>query len=233
MRDKGPLAFIGSHTVKMSIFDTYSQLPERKKQENLKRAHMGMQRYEKRMTTYNAPSQHELFIKYGYIPKRFVTSYAYFVKRNFMRVVRRHPEYSFVQASRHLAKRWSQLSEKQKKPYQEKFVADWRRWKREMHLYKEGHFRHNEGKHCTCCNKTGKRVTHVHKKNGDAEAVTVHNRKSPYKKHKVNTKPIKPRQRPKPKKPTPKPKKKVNPKPKKANPKPKKANPKPKAKNKK
>ena len=174
--------------VSQRIGKMWAKLPKTKKNQYLKKAKLGMAKYKKRMKMYSPPSQEELFRKYGYIPKRFVSAYAYFVKRNFDRVMRRHPAWDFVQISKHLGKRWGQLSPAQKVPYHERCDADKRRWNREMHLYREGNFRHNEKKHCNCCHKTGKRrITHIHKRDGTVESVLTHRPRKHPKDHRVNT----------------------------------------------
>lgn len=142
-----------------AVGELWRTLPKTTKEKYIKRAAAGRKRYAKRMTLYRKPSQKELFETYGTMPKRFCNSYGYFVKRNFDKVSRRHPALSFVQVSKRLANTWGCMSEKQKSPYVHKFIQDWRRWKREMHLYRGGHFRHNAKGCCHCCQGTdGRKV---------------------------------------------------------------------------
>ncbi len=73
------------------------------------------------------------------------------MKKNYHKVSRRHPSFDFSQLSRHLSRTWDTLSEDERYPYIHEFVQDWRRWKREMHLFHGGHFRHSTTGCCHCC----------------------------------------------------------------------------------
>jgi len=131
-------------------------LPKGEKEKYLKRAELGRKRFLKRLSKYRPPSQEDLFERYGTRPKRFLNSYCFFVARNFGKEMRLKPSFSFEEISRLLAGQWREMGHKSRAPYVHLFVRDWRRWKREMHLYRGGHFRHGgECGHC-CQGTTGK-----------------------------------------------------------------------------
>lgn len=136
----------------------WRSMPRTQKEKYLRRAEMGRRRYQRRMTFYRQPSQQELFETYGMRPKRFLNPYACYVKRNFTKVSRRNPSFTFVQVSRELARSWNKLPRERKAPYVRRFLEDWRRWRREMHLYRGGHFRHNAAGCCHCCQATAVEV---------------------------------------------------------------------------
>ncbi len=134
-------------------------LPASAKQKYVDRANVGKKRYQSRLAHYDAPSQEELFEMFGVRPKRFITPYGYYMKKNYGKILRRNPSLDFDVLSRRLAKQWGDLSEEERMPYIERFVLDWRRWKREMHLYRGGHFRHASDSCCHCCQGTATRMS--------------------------------------------------------------------------
>jgi hypothetical protein len=103
------------------------------------KANLGRQRYQTRKETYlkKKPTQEELTKKYGICPKRFIPSYAYFVKFNFGLHQRREPECSFADTSRALAKAWNNMTDEKKEKYYRMYQKDKKRWSREMNKYKE------------------------------------------------------------------------------------------------
>jgi len=133
-------------------------LPQNLREDYFEKAAKGKRRYEKTMSRYKKPSQEELRCMYGARPKRFLTSYIFFVKRNFEKVMRRHPSYDFVHISRHLAGKWRHMDAHDKDPYEHLFLRDWRRWNHEMHLYRSGHFRHSSMRCRGCCQGVAKRI---------------------------------------------------------------------------
>jgi hypothetical protein len=69
------------------------------------------------MTNYKRPSQAQLSKIYGFRPKRFVPSFAYFIKHNFDNATRGTPELNFADIVRRCASIWHDFSDEQKEPY--------------------------------------------------------------------------------------------------------------------
>ncbi len=104
------------------------------------------------------PSQEALCKLYGVKPKGLVNSYAFFVREKFRVVMRLFPRNRFGDNSRAVAKRWHQLSARQRTRYVELFNIDRIRYGMEMQRYKDGKYTHAmSGKCCVCCTKSKSR----------------------------------------------------------------------------
>lgn len=72
-------------------------------------------------------------------PARSRTAYMMFVKDCRPRVQTEHPEMSFVDITREVAKQWQALSGREKKPYVDRAAADKKRYDGEVAKFKEEH----------------------------------------------------------------------------------------------
>ena len=144
--------------VGVAVGKLWRTLPPELKRKYEERAEKGRRRYFRKMRNYKRPTEEMMHSIYGMRPKRFISSYAYFVKKNFEKYSRRHPGTTFVRVSRELAKKWDEMEDKRRAKYVQKFMEDWRRWRRDMHDYREGHFRHGVKSCCECCPGHGNRI---------------------------------------------------------------------------
>jgi hypothetical protein len=69
---------------------------------------------------------------FHYSKLNFRTNYNFYVKAKFAKVMRKHPASTFVDTSRRVARRWANLTDDQKEPYNRLFRKDLRRYYRQV-----------------------------------------------------------------------------------------------------
>ena len=102
---------------------------------------LGLRNYVLRMKRYKRPSQEKLFDLYGILPKGRTTSFGYYVKFNYSKTQRMHPEkVGFIVTIRSLAGSWRGLPDGKRAFYQIHADRDAERFRRQMHMYLSGSF---------------------------------------------------------------------------------------------
>ncbi|KAL6235569.1 Non-histone chromosomal protein 6 [Aspergillus navahoensis] len=77
-------------------------------------------------------------------PKRGLSAYMFFANDNREKVREENPGISFGQVGKMLGERWKSLSDKDRKPYEDKAAADKKRYEDEKAAYKAGEAEEDE-----------------------------------------------------------------------------------------
>ena len=93
-----------------------------------------LRKYNKIMDIYEPPSQEELRRRLKEMPKRYRVNWNFYVKEKFAPLYKKY--LSFGTVARALGQKWRKLSESEKRPYNQMYKKDRRRWEREMEKFR-------------------------------------------------------------------------------------------------
>ena len=93
-----------------------------------------LKKYNKIMEIYEPPSQEELRRRLKEMPKRYRVNWNFYVKEKFAPLYKKYLSFGIV--ARALGQKWRKLSESEKKPYNQMYKKDRRRWEREMEKFR-------------------------------------------------------------------------------------------------
>lgn len=116
------------------------QVCQKEKKIAQKRAQEDLAAYERIMENYHPPSQEELRLRLKEMPKRFRTSWNFFVMDKFRMHYKKLKSFGPVVIA--LSKKWRTLSEAQVDHYHQKYLEDRERYRNEMEIFKAKHAPH-------------------------------------------------------------------------------------------